>query len=90
MARQADGQAWDGDGVAPQAPAERSRQPFYPDASRVFEEIDRLGIDEDGVANMLSSKAEFERLLLMACLLKLGSVRRPPTPPTRRAPRSTA
>src|SRR5262245_62704297 len=60
MARQADGQAWEGDGVAPQAPAERSRQPFYPDASRLFEEIDRLGIDEDGVANMLSSKAEFE------------------------------
>jgi L-asparaginase len=60
MARQADGQAWEGDGVAPQAPAERSRQPFYPDGSRLFEEIDRLGIDEDGVANMLSSKAEFE------------------------------
>jgi hypothetical protein len=60
MARQADGQAWEGDGVAPQAPAERSRQPFYPDGSRLFEEIDRLGIDEDGLANMLSSKAEFE------------------------------
>src|SRR5499425_3681055 len=60
MARQADGQAWEGDAVAPQAPAERSRQPFYPDGSRLFEEIDRLGIDEDGVANMLSSKAEFE------------------------------
>jgi L-asparaginase len=37
VARQADGQAWDGDGVAPQAPAERSRQPFYPDASRLLE-----------------------------------------------------
>src|SRR5215510_11816301 len=60
MARQADGQAWEGDGVAPQATAERSRQPFYPDGSRLFEEIDRLGIDEDGVPNMLSSKAEFE------------------------------
>ena len=60
MGRQADGSAWEGDGAFPQAPAERSRQPFYPDASRLFEEIDRLGIDEDGVANMLSSKAEFE------------------------------
>src|SRR5262245_46190718 len=60
MARRADGQAWEDDGLAPQAPAERCRQPFYPDGSRLFEEIDRLGIDEDGVANMLSSKAEFE------------------------------
>jgi L-asparaginase len=33
-----------------------------------------LGIDEDGAANVRSSKAEFERLLLMACLLNLGSV----------------
>src|SRR6266446_859540 len=48
------------DGVAPQAPAASTRQPFYPDASRLFEEIDRLGIDEDGVANMLSSKADFD------------------------------
>jgi L-asparaginase len=60
MGRQAGGQAWEGDGAAPQAPASKSRQPFYPDGSRLFEEIDRLGIDEDGVANMLSSKAEFD------------------------------
>jgi hypothetical protein len=60
MGRQADGQAWEGDGAVPQAPASKSRQPFYPDGSRLFEEIDRLGIDEDGVANMLSSKAEFD------------------------------
>jgi hypothetical protein len=46
--------------VAPQAPAEKSRQPFYPDGARLFEEIDRLGIDEDGVASMLSSKADYE------------------------------
>jgi len=60
MGLQADGQAWEGDGASPQSPAERTRQPFYPDASRLFEEIDRFGIDEDGVANMLSSKADFE------------------------------
>ena len=60
MGRQVDGRAWEGDGAFPQAPAEMSRQPFYPDGSRLFEEIDRLGIDEDGVANMLSSKADFE------------------------------
>ena len=60
MGRQADGQAWEGDGAFVQAPASSSRQPFYPDGSRLFEEIDRLGIDEDGVSNMLSSKADFE------------------------------
>lgn len=60
MGRQADGQAWEGDGAFVQAPASRSRQPFYPDGSRLFEEIDRLGIDEAGVASMLSSKADFE------------------------------
>jgi len=60
MGRQADGQAWEGDGAFAQAPASSSRQPFYPDGSRLFEEIDRLGIDEDGVASMLSSKADFE------------------------------
>jgi L-asparaginase len=60
MGRQADGSAWEGDGVTHDAPAAKSRQPFYPDPSRLFEEIDRLGIDEDGVANMLSSKADFD------------------------------
>jgi L-asparaginase len=60
MARQASGQAWEGDGASPQAPAEQCRQPFYPDGSRLFEEIDRLGIDEDGVANTLSAKAVFD------------------------------
>ncbi|HEX9489980.1 MAG TPA: hypothetical protein VF930_06830, partial [Stellaceae bacterium] len=45
MARQADGRAWEDDGADPLAPAARSRQPFYPDGERLFEEIDRLGID---------------------------------------------
>ena len=36
------------------------RQPFYPDASRIFEEIDRLGIGHQGTGNLLSSKAEFD------------------------------
>ena len=62
MGRQADGGAWESDGATPQAPAALTRQPFYPDASRLLEEIDRFGIDEDGVANMLSSKAEFDFL----------------------------
>ena len=34
--------------------------PFYPDASRVFEEIDRLGIGSGGRNNLLSSKADFD------------------------------
>ncbi len=35
MARQADGRAWEDDGTDAFAPAERCRQPFYPDASRI-------------------------------------------------------
>jgi hypothetical protein len=60
MARQASGQAWEDDGSSPAAPAERCRQPFYPDASRLFEEIDRLGIGEEGIASLLSTKADFD------------------------------
>jgi hypothetical protein len=60
MARQANGQAWDDDGATPAAPAAQCRQPFYPDASRLFEEIDRLGIGDDGVASLLSAKATFD------------------------------
>ena len=37
-----------------------SRQPFMPDGSRLFEEIDRIGIDVDGVGNMISNKAEVD------------------------------
>jgi hypothetical protein len=60
MARQADGQPWEGDGSTPTAPAAQCRQPFYPDASRLFEEIDRLGIDEDGLSSLLSSRAAYD------------------------------
>src|SRR5918996_800364 len=60
MARQAHGQAWEGDGASPDAPAEHCRQPFYPDASRLFEEIDRLGVGDDGVASQLSARATFD------------------------------
>lgn len=59
-ARQANGQAWETDGAEPRAPAEASRQPFYPDASRLFEEIDRLGIGDDGLGNTLSGRADFD------------------------------
>jgi hypothetical protein len=59
MARQADGKPWDSECALPLAPAEQSRQTFYPDASRIFEEIDRIGLDANGLGNVLSSKAEF-------------------------------
>src|SRR5215475_8308080 len=36
MARQADGTAWEEECAAAGAPAERARQPFYPDGSRTF------------------------------------------------------
>jgi hypothetical protein len=59
MARQANGQAWEGDCTEPGAAAEFCRQPFYPDASRLFEEIDRLGLGAGGTGNLLSSQADF-------------------------------
>lgn len=53
MARQADGSAWEGNAASPTAPFEKSRQTFYPDASRFFEEIEREGAN-------LSAKAKFD------------------------------
>src|SRR5207248_158674 len=53
MALQADGKAWEDDGAEPKAPPERSRQPFYPDGSRLFEEIDRLGYDGHGRSSLI-------------------------------------
>src|SRR5216117_2288029 len=60
MARQADGGAWEDDSAVPNAPAERSRQPFYPDGARLFEEIDRLGVGEKGRNNLISARAEVD------------------------------
>jgi len=62
MARQADGRPWDGDCTSPFAAADQCRQPFFPDASRIFEEIDRglYGVGDDGTGNVLSSKADFD------------------------------
>jgi L-asparaginase len=65
MARQADGQPWDEECTAPNAPAAQARQGFFPDGSRSFEEIDRLSIDPDGIVNSISALAsvDFYRLL---------------------------
>jgi hypothetical protein len=60
MARQANGQPWEGDGTEKNASAELCRVPFYPDGARLFEEIDRLGVSDDGMGCLLSSKAEFD------------------------------
>lgn len=60
MARQADGSPWDGQSSFVGAPPALSRQTFYPDASRVFEKIDRLGIAEAGETNLLGSEADFD------------------------------
>jgi L-asparaginase len=60
MARQANGQAWDDDCASPFAPAPLCRQPFYPDASRIFAEIDRTGVGENGRGSVLSSQADFD------------------------------
>ncbi len=57
MARQADGSAWEEECSAPDAPTDRARQGFYPDGSRSFDEIDRLGVGQDGLAGKLSSDA---------------------------------
>jgi L-asparaginase len=65
MARKSDGEAWEGECTEPGAPAAKARQSFYPDGSRSFEEIDRLGIGAEGVGNLISSFADvdFYRIL---------------------------
>jgi len=56
MAVQADGSAWEGDATS----TGESRQPFFPDGSRLFEEIDRLGWGENGESNLLGSVADYD------------------------------
>jgi hypothetical protein len=60
MALQAGGAPWQGDGVAPDAPPDQSRQAFLPDASRLIEEIDRFEVEESGYEPGLADQAEFE------------------------------
>ena len=60
MARQANGQPWEDDCAYPLAPAEHARQCFYPDASRIFEEIDRFGVGDAGLNNLLAAQASFD------------------------------
>ncbi|MFC0449888.1 asparaginase domain-containing protein [Rhodococcus jostii] len=60
MARQADGSAWDATTTFPFAPPAHSRQTFYPDARRVYEEIERFGLEDHGHPINLSTRAEFD------------------------------
>jgi hypothetical protein len=60
MARQADLTAWEEECAAPSAPEQKSRQGFYPDGARIFEEIDRLAIGEKGLSNLISSRADVD------------------------------
>ena len=65
MARQVDGSAWEEECAYPGAPAEKTRQSFFPDGSRSFEEIDRLMVDGRGRGNLVSSKADIEFFRIM-------------------------
>jgi len=60
MARQADGSAWEDYCAAPDAPMSRCRVPFYPDASRMFEEIDRFGVGYGGTNDLLATLADYD------------------------------
>jgi L-asparaginase len=51
MGRQANGQPWEGVATKPGAPFSASRQTFVPDASRIFEEIERNGGEIDAKAD---------------------------------------
>ncbi len=59
MALQADGSPWEGDSGDGVGDA-TSRQPFFPDASRLFEEIDRFGVGPDGWGSRLGALADFD------------------------------
>jgi L-asparaginase/Glu-tRNA(Gln) amidotransferase subunit D len=58
MALQKDGTPWEEETVAPGSAV--SRQGFFPDGSRSFEEIDRLGIGVDGKVNLIGGRAEVD------------------------------
>lgn len=60
MARQRDGSAWEETAAAPYAPPEQARQTFYPDAARLYEEIERFGLGDHGTAVELGSIADFD------------------------------
>lgn len=60
MGRQRDGSAWETDGTSTGSSRQETRQPFAPDGSRIFEEIDRLGVGRYGKGSLISDRAEVE------------------------------
>src|SRR6185437_6464595 len=58
MARQKDGSAWEDDFIKPGSNI--ARQPFFPDGSRSFEEIDRLSVGMDDHASLISTIADID------------------------------
>jgi L-asparaginase len=60
MAIQANGEAWEEECATSGAPDAKARQGFFPDGSRSFEEIDRLGIGVDGTGNEISKLADVD------------------------------
>lgn len=54
------GTPWEGTGLSDGAPEEEQRQTFFPDAARLYEEIDRFGIDDTGRGRILSRLASFD------------------------------
>ena len=77
MARQADGRPWEEECTDPKAPNEQARQPFFPDGSRSFAEIDQLGIGVNGIGNLISSRGEvsFHRIVPSAGYASQGEQR---------------
>lgn len=59
MGRQADGSAWEETSTVPYAAPADARQTFYPDARRLYEEIERFGLADHGTPVELGSVADF-------------------------------
>jgi L-asparaginase len=60
VARTRDGEPWEHAGLTEGSDFSGSRQTFYPDATRLYEEIDRFGLDVSGRGGLLSKQADFE------------------------------
>jgi L-asparaginase len=60
MAIQASGTPWEEESAFPNAPDPQARQPFFPDGSRLFEEIDRLSVTKNGTASGISALADID------------------------------
>ena len=58
MALQADGSPWEEETTQPFG--DNTRQGFFPDGSRSFEEIDRLSVGVDGKVNLIGGRAEVD------------------------------